>query len=783
MDFNFSDLNYLPWLIPVGPLVAFVIISLATNRSQMVRADDAHHYGGHHPDYDGMRVPVDTPLSRIASVTVGMLGVLIAWLISMVVFFNAIDVAHFGTPTHIYGSSLEWMSLGKEAFRMGVLVDPLTVAMLAMVPMAILCIFIYSIGYMAHDPRQSRFFAMIALFGGAMLTLVMADNLLLMFVGWEIMGLCSYLLIGFWFEKESAYNAAIKAFTTTRIADVIMLLGIAYLYMMSTQFYGYGTLNFREILYNTEFLAFITGESAIIFGGLSAASVIGIFLIIGTIGKSAQFPLHVWLPDAMEGPTPVSAMIHAAAMVSAGVYAVIRMYPLFAFGGDPHHGDLTEPMMLMTIVGGFTAFFAATIAVAQNDVKRVLAYSTISQLGFMVAALGIGAYVAAAFHLITHGFFKALLFMASGSVIHAMEHGEHHVHEHDDGHHDAHEEEPFDPQDMMNMGGLRNRIPVTWWTFLAGGLSLAGFPLITAGFWSKDEILADAWAGVSNYYLAHTFVFVMLAAAAFLTAFYTARQLLLTFWGDARSEAAKHAGLGGPTNIISITMQLPLIILAVFAIFAGFAGVPRDFPIIGWFMDAVFGVEGNIFHHVIETLPVTSQGIFHVDAPSFNWIPVLASFSVALGGLSLGWWMYGREPLKAGDQDPVEKAMMPHFAFLYNGMRNKWYVDELYAKVIVAPGQWFARVVVSEFIDNGVIDGTLHFIGRAFTFIGDLFKVVNLWLIDGVGDGIPEAIENFGKWFRNVQSGRAQQYMLLAALGALIIGVAFAVSTGVLAAG
>ena len=433
MDVDFTNLNHLPWLIPVGPLLAFLIITLLTNRSALVRADDSHAYGGHHPNYDGMMVPVVTMNSRILSVFVGMAGAIFALVVSWIVFFNAIGEDHFGE--HIYGSSLDWMDIGAGVFRMGVLVDPLTTVMLFMVPLAVLCIFIYSIGYMAHDPRQARFFSLISLFAGAMLTLVVADNLLLLFVGWEVMGLCSYLLIGFWFEKESAYKAAIKAFTTTRVADVIMLLGIAYLYAET------GTLSFREILYDQAVLDQLASSSAIIFGG-SAAGLIGIFLIIGTIGKSAQFPLHVWLPDAMEGPTPVSAMIHAAAMVSAGIYAIIRMYPLLEAGGHPHDGDLTSPLMLMTIVGGFTALFAASIAVAQNDVKRVLAYSTISQLGFMMAALGIGAYIAAAFHLITHAFFKALLFMASGSVIHAMEHGEHYVHEHHahDDHHDAHDD-------------------------------------------------------------------------------------------------------------------------------------------------------------------------------------------------------------------------------------------------------------------------------------------------------------------------------------------------------
>jgi len=302
-----------------------------------------------------------------------------------------------------------------------------------------------------------------------MLLLVVADNLLLLFVGWEIMGLCSYLLIGFWFEKESAGRAAVKAFTTTRVADVIMLLGIVYLYLET------GTLSFREILYNPAVLQELATTPAIFIGG-SAAALISLFLIAGTIGKSAQFPLHVWLPDAMEGPTPVSAMIHAAAMVSAGIYAIIRLFPLLVAGADPHHGLFNGPLLLMALVGAGTALFAATIALAQNDVKRVLAWSTISQLGFMMAALGIGAWVAAAFHLITHAFFKALLFLASGSVIHGMEHGEHHVHEH--GHHDEHADAhaaPFDPQDMLHMGGLQQRMPVTFLAFLAGGFSLAGF--------------------------------------------------------------------------------------------------------------------------------------------------------------------------------------------------------------------------------------------------------------------------------------------------------------------
>ena len=612
------------------------------------------------------------------------------------------------------------------------------------------------------------------------------------------MGFCSYSLIGFWFEKKSAYNAAIKAFTVTRVADVIMLLGIVYLYSVT------GTLNFREIMMSEEVLTQIATVPAIIMGGfgLSAASLLGIFLITGTIGKSAQFPLHVWLPDAMEGPTPVSAMIHAAAMVSAGIYAIIRMYPVFVgaegapFAADPHHGILNAPLMLMAIVGAFTALFAATMAVAQSDVKAVLAYSTISQLGFMMAALGIGAYVAAAFHLITHAFFKALLFMASGSVIHAMEHGEHHVHEHHHAHaHDEHavaehvEDEVvsedhgkdaapthhFDPQDMRNMGGLDRKIPVTYWTFLIGGLSLAGFPIVTAGFWSKDEILADAWLGTTEGFGPHAFVFFMLAIAAFLTAFYTMRQIGLTFKGTARTEEADHASLGGPRDIVSQTMQLPLIILAVFAVVAGFVGVPPEFPIFG----PIFSPQGNPFFNFVQyALPLEIHNLAPVKPP-FNIVPVLTSFGVALGGIYLGWLMYWRRPLEAGATDPMLTVLGDN---VYSTLRNRYYFDDLYRLAFVVPSKWIARQV-NVFVDKGIIDGILHFIARAFTWLGDLFKVLNKWLIDGVGDGIPRWIYQLGGSARETQTGRIQQYLLAVLVVTLVLSILFIVASGAVTAG
>src|SRR5574341_348085 len=572
------------WLIPVPPLVAFFVILLFTRGSKLI------------------------------SDLVAVGAILLTWAVAIAVFVQAV----FFTP-HLGENPLQqnitWLPLGgaETSLRMGVLVDPLTAVLLFFVPLTATMIFIYSTGYMAGghywtaivtgkkhdhdehiDPKEmsghgddiaphgqghdvmvdsadrtithfdasawkARFMAFIALFAGAMLILSVADNLLLLFVGWEIMGLCSYLLIGFWHnkiypdqpERITPPFAAIKAFMTTRVGDMFMLVGVAWLYALT------GTLSFREIFWNEETLHLLASTPALL--GWSAGAWIGLLLFLGTVGKSAQFPLHTWLPDAMEGPTPVSAMIHAATMVSAGVYLLIRMFPLLSLGWH-EGGPLSIPMQAMAFIGSFTALFAATIALAQRDVKKVLAYSTISQLGFIVAALGIGAYVAAAFHLMTHAIFKALLFMGSGSVIHAVEHGEEHAH-----HLGNHFPPSFDAQDMFNMGGLWSRIPGTAWTFLIGGLALSGFPIVTAGFWSKDEILADAFANQ------RWIVFGVLAFTALLTAFYTMRQVGLTFFGAPRTAAAEHASQP------DLRMNLPLLFLSFFALTAGFVGIPAGF--------------------------------------------------------------------------------------------------------------------------------------------------------------------------------------------------------------
>jgi NADH-quinone oxidoreductase subunit L len=437
-------------------------------------------------------------------------------------------------------------------------------------------------------------------------------------------------------------------------------------------------------------------------------------LFIGTVGKSAQWPLHVWLPDAMEGPTPVSAMIHAATMVSAGVYMAIRIFPLLSL--DAH------TMTVVAFIGSFTALFAATIAVAQNDIKKVLAYSTISQLGFMIAALGVHAYVAAAFHLVTHAFFKALLFLGSGSVIHGMEHGVLHTGEH------------VDAQDMFNMGGLRKKMPITFWTFLIGGLALSGFPVLTAGFWSKDAIFAEAFGN------GHLLVFIVLALAAFLTAFYTMRQITLTFFGEARSQAAEHA------SETTWTMTMPLVVLAVFAVAIGWVGMPA------WFTG---GMVPDWFHEFVGGTLAQAPA-----AVAFNWIPVATSLVVALGGLFCGWLAYRKVSVPSEDRLQIPL------------LKNKYYFDEIYAFLFVRPAKWIAEKFTSEYMDQVVIDGVLHNLARFSLFLGHVFRnyfdkpVINEFL----GDGAGKTVRASGFGLRKIQAGRVQYYMIVA----IVILVIFA---------
>jgi len=709
------------WLIPLPPLLAFGIIVLFTNRWKSV------------------------------SHSVALAGAGLSWLAGMVVFFRAVGVENLAENP--LGSAIDWLPTGDTWLQIGVVIDPVSAVTLFFVAWTILMIFVYSIGYhnfgqpagdhdhpgmpphgatirekkggmhqvMSIEPMYSRFFALISLFAFAMYLLVVSDNLLALYIGWEIMGFCSYMLIGFWYGKISARNAAVKAFLTTRIGDVFMLLGLVGLYSAT------GSLNYRAALMNTELMEKLATTSSGVLG-LSVAGLLGILIFIGVVGKSAQFPLHVWLPDAMEGPTPVSAMIHAATMVSAGVYLAIRVFPLVSAGWDGH--ALTPAMTVMAFIGSFTALFAATIALAQNDIKRVLAYSTISQLGYMIAALGVGSFVAATFHLVTHAFFKALLFLGSGSVIHGMEHGVLHTHD------------KVDPQDMFNMGGLKDKMPFTFWTFLIGGFALSGFPLITAGFWSKDEILSGSFNG------GQILVFATLALSALLTAFYTMRQISLTFLGQPRTKAAEHASENKPV------MTAPLVVLAVFAVSAGWVGIPKGFPLLG-------GLIPNWFHEFVGSM-------LHLEheAEHGSVIPLLTSLVVALGGLLLGWLVYRNIP--AGAKDPMEKL-----GILYKVFKYKYGIDELYQDVFIRPAVWISEVFSYKIVDKLILDGIIEGIGKAALGFGSaLRKYFDLPVINkGLTDGSSMAVRKSGEAIRPVQSGRVQDYMLVAVALVVITGL------------
>ncbi|MEZ4716747.1 MAG: proton-conducting transporter membrane subunit [Caldilineaceae bacterium] len=717
----------LAWLVPIPPFLAFAAIILFLNKNKTVSA-----------------------LTAIG-------GAAISWLLGWPIAFAAFTAEHFGEKPH-YGE-LFTIPTGTSEILVGYQVDPANALMLFMATFLLLMIFIYASGYMSfpphlrkedyptayaqhRDPRYSRFMAYISLFATGMLGLVVSNSLITFFIFWEIMGLCSYLLIGFWYEKPTARAASIKAFMTTRVGDAFMFIGMMLLYVYSEP----STLAFREVLSleNLEHLASTMVHIPFLGLTVPAVALTSVLIFFGTVGKSAQFPLHVWLPDAMEGPTPVSALIHAATMVSAGVFLLVRMFPMYAMAGEVSPGTLT----FVAFIGAFTAIFASTIAVAQWDIKRVLAYSTISQLGYMVAAIGIGAYTAALFHLLTHAFFKALLFLGSGSVIHGVEHGFHHAHEHAAEHGEEHvhahvvaridgDLDPEDPQDMRNMGGLLGRMPRTGWTFIIGGLALSGFPLLSAGFWSKDEILASAWTG------SNVWVFWTLALAAFLTAFYTMRQIGLTFLGKPRTEGAEHA----PESVGSMTW--PLLLITPFAIALGFIGIPEQFPVFG-------GVVPNWIEHYMEYY-VDYHGM-HVLHPEFSWIPLLVSIVVALGGLGLGYMVYG-EGLKVGQIDPLRKMLGPVWVLFH----NKYYVDELYSYTVVPFTRGLSKFLY--WVDaKWIIDPIVNMVGRIGIALAWFWAGFDRWVVDGVVNGLGTVADRVGGVLRGSQDGHVQVYLLVLAV-------------------
>jgi NADH-quinone oxidoreductase subunit L len=619
----------------------------------------------------------------------------------------------------------QWIAVGELNVGWSFQVDTLSVTMMLVVAGVGTLIHIYSIGYMHEDVRLNgdpgrfrRFFVYLNLFIAAMMILVSADNYLMLFVGWEGVGLCSFLLIGFWFEKGAGgignAMAAKKAFVVNRVGDFGFLIAIF------TIFWAFGSLRFEEVFARVPQVA--EAMPAVILA-------ITLFMLVGVTGKSAQIPLYVWLPDAMAGPTPVSALIHAATMVTAGVYLIARSHALYV--------EVPQAQTIVAWVGGLTALFAATIAVGQFDIKRVLAYSTISQLGFMVAAVGMGAFVAGMFHLITHAFFKALLFLSSGSVIHGMEHGHHHVEAHGKKKH--HEGAHFDPQDMRNMGGLRERMRTTYWVYLIGSLALAGIPIL-AGFFSKDEILAEGLHLQPG-------VFWLLVVAAFFTAFYMGRQVLMVFFGAPRTEAAAHAAESPPV------MTVPLIILAFLSVVGGALNLPGVHSLTHW------------LEHTIE--------IAH--AGEFNLAVAALATGLALVAIFLAWLIYNprrfaeflRVPPAKRAEDPVAEYIGPAFGVL----KNKYWVDELYEAVILKPyialSRFLADVIDWRFwhdwFHEKVIAGGFN---RLASFLAWGF---DLRVIDGIANGLAGWTVRVAGNLRRVQTGFVRNYALSVFLGVVII--------------
>ncbi len=586
----------------------------------------------------------------------------------------------------------KWLSIGSLDIVWGLRLDTLSVTMMLVVSGVGTLIHIYSIGYMSRDvhhngdpKRFTRFFIYLNLFIAMMMLLVSADNYLVMFVGWEGVGLCSYLLIGFWYEKgkDGIGNALAgkKAFITNRIGDFGVLIALFIIYGI------FGTFDFDQIFVQAPIMA------AIMPGAMLA---ITLFLLLGVTGKSAQLPLYVWLPDAMAGPTPVSALIHAATMVTAGVYLIARSAALFSL--------VPLAQNVVVWVGALTALFAATIALGQYDIKRVLAYSTISQLGYMVAAVGMGAYAAGMFHLVTHAFFKALLFLSAGSVIQGLERGEEALST------GIHTDNSVDPQDMRNMGGLRRRMPVTFWVFLTGALALSGIAPL-AGFFSKDEILAEAFHLQPG-------VFILLMIATFLTALYMGRQVFLVFFGKPRSKPAEQSSES------RAIVTVPLVVLAFLSLTGGILNLPQ------------VGHE-NVGAHLLTGW--LSESIDGIVAGEFNLGVALLSTALALTAILLAWLLYFRRGVrKASTTDPLHRLLGP----IFTALEHKWWVDEIYQTILLKPFHIISDCLAHPF-DQGTIDGTVN--------------------------GIAAGAKGLASWLRKAQTGYLRNYALAIVAGFMVI--------------
>jgi NADH-quinone oxidoreductase subunit L len=653
------------WLIPAVPFAAsLIILSLSNAR-------------------------------RKTAAALAVLGQVAVLAMSIIAFLPTLKIQGFRAV-----QNFTWFTFGEHALRLGFLLDPLAAAMLVMIALVGLCIFVFSVGYMADDKNFTRFFAYLSFFSSAMLGLVIANSLLLLFIFWELVGLASYLLIGFWIEKPSAAAAAKKAFITTRIGDMGFFLGMLWLYGRS------GTLLFYD-----------GGNGCLESTGLAtlgaSATLIALLIFCGAAGKSGQFPLHVWLPDAMEGPTPVSALIHAATMVAAGVFLVARAYPLFSLGAI---AGVTPSLTVVVWIGVTTALMAALIAIAQADIKRILAYSTISQLGLMMVSLGVGGVAAGIMHLLAHGFFKALLFLGSGSVIHGC-HGE---------------------QDIRKMGGLQRLMPVTFMTYAIGMMALSGVPLFFSGGWTKEEILH-----ATAHWPKSTAPYYLMMAGVVLTALYMTRQMIYVFFGERRS-SSEHA------HESPRVMTMPLIVLALCTIFFSIVLTPA-WP---W-------LHGYLTHEAVRF------EIARLIQPMLFVSLVLVS-----AGVVVGVWIYRKAGVSDRDRpdqmDPLEYAQPALFRFL----ANKMWIDELYDRTVIAFSWMAARL--SDWMDRYFWDGLV----RGFGAVGQLFGIFTAGVDErGINAGVDETTagaRGLGRLMSGAHSGQIQTYLGAVAIGMLALLLLYA---------
>ena len=700
------------WLIPVLPLLAAAITSVLRRNQRRLSA----------------------------GLAIGSM------ILSFVIACTALvaTIQHGGDPRRAT-FDFDWLQFGETSLKLGWVLDPLSASMAVMVTFVGLLIFIYSVGYMAHDENFTCFFCFLSLFAAAMLGLVIANSLLLLFISWELVGLASYLLIGFWYHKPSAAAAAKKAFIVTRIGDVGFFIGLLWLYSQT------GTLLFYDGgngVLETTGLSKLVAQTTI--GGMAVATAISLLIFCGAMGKSGQVPLHVWLPDAMEGPTPVSALIHAATMVAAGVFLVARVYPLLDF--DPANvAGQSSALTAVTWVGAITAIFAALIAVAQDDIKRILAYSTVSQLGFMMAGVGTGGPAVGMFHLLTHAFFKALLFLGAGSVIHGC----------------------HDEQDIRRMGGLKKAMPMTFATYAIGMMALTGVPLFFSGFWSKDEILHSA----SVWPLSRG-PFVLLALGTLLTAFYMTRQVCYVFFGPYRGvESQRQVGqalpphpalsrgeretaslpedthASAPSGILQPhesppVMTWPLVVLAICSIVIGFLGTPI-WPWIQSFIES---------HHLewSHGIPIQVLGV------------MLFSTLLVAAGILTGWWLYGRKPIQSAEQlDPLEAWNGEFFQVL----RQRFFVDEFYDATIVRFVEFMSRA--ADWLDRVIWGGFVQLVGYLVLILAWVDRLIDDFVINGGFNGGSESFRRAARYFSRFQNGEVHRYLRVLGLSVSVLALLF----------